>query len=469
RVGDVGLFLGLLLIFSRTGAVNFREIFAAIPSLLDASLLGVPVLPLAGLLLFAGAVGKSAQFPLHVWLPDAMEGPTPVSALIHAATMVAAGVYLVGRTYPVFAFEEHSVTLLVVAVIGGITAIFAATIATVVNDIKRVLAYSTISQLGYMMLALGVGGYTAGLFHLMTHAFFKANLFLGSGSVIHGTGTQDMREMGGLAKKMPRTYWTFLIGSSALAGLPFTAGFFSKDEILLAAWHGFPALFWVGLAAAFLTAFYMTRLMALTFWGESRGGHAHESPHVMTAPLIVLAVLSIFAGWVGWPGHNLFHHFIHFGEGEEPFSLLVAGLATGAAVLGIAVGWAVFVAKLVPSSLFREKLPWAYNVLANKYYMDEFYWTVLVRPLFFTTRTLASFDTKIVDGFVNGVGYATLGLSIVWGWFDKWVVDGLVNLVGGVTKLSGRVLRYAQTGFVLNYLLVIFLGVIVIAWAYLYR
>ncbi|HEY3298874.1 MAG TPA: NADH-quinone oxidoreductase subunit L, partial [Armatimonadota bacterium] len=245
RLGDVGFFLGLLLIFAQTGELNFTRIFAALPSLANATFWGVPVLPLAGLLLFMGAVGKSAQFPLHVWLPDAMEGPTPVSALIHAATMVAAGVYLVGRMYPVFAYQDHSITLQVVAIIGAITAIFAATIALVQEDIKRVLAYSTISQLGYMMLGLGLGpaGYTAGLFHLMTHAFFKANMFLGSGSVIHGTGTQNMHEMGGLAKKMPRTYWTFMAGYLALAGFPLTAGFFSKDEILLEAFNTNMVLF----------------------------------------------------------------------------------------------------------------------------------------------------------------------------------------------------------------------------------
>ncbi len=472
RVGDVGLFLGLLLIFSKTGNINFQAIFHAIPSMFGMTVLGIPVLPLAGILLFAGAVGKSAQFPLHVWLPDAMEGPTPVSALIHAATMVAAGVYLVGRMYPVFHYSDHSVSLQVVAIIGATTALFAATIATVQNDIKRVLAYSTISQLGYMMLGLGVGGYTAGLLHLMTHAFFKANLFLGSGSVIHGTGTQDMREMGGLSKKMPKTYWTFLIGTAALAGLPFTAGFFSKDEILLEAFHTNTILFAVGLAAAFLTAFYMTRLVALTFWGEPRDRkiHAHESPRVMTTPLIVLAVLSIVAGYVAWPTRNLFHHFIHFGGGEAQFSWTVALLATSAALAGIGMGLAFFAPKRILSpSIFREKLPWAYNLLLNKYYMDEIYWAILVVPLFVVTKTLARFDQLIVDGIVNGVGYMTVGLSIVWAWFDKWVIDGLVNLIGSVTKLGGRVLRYSQTGVVQNYALVLFAGVLVIAAFYIFN
>lgn len=471
RVGDVGLFFGLLLIFVQTGELNFHKIFEALPALLHATAFGVPVLPLAGLLLFMGAVGKSAQFPLHVWLPDAMEGPTPVSALIHAATMVAAGVYLVGRMYPVFAYSPHSVSLQVVATIGAITAIFAATIALVQSDIKRVLAYSTISQLGYMMLGLGLGpaGYTAGLFHLMTHAFFKANMFLGSGSVIHGTGTQNMHEMGGLSKKMPWTYWTFAAGWLSIAGFPLTAGFFSKDEILLEAYKNMPVLFWVALFSAFLTAFYMTRLMALTFWGEPRSHeiHAHESPKNMTMPLVVLAVLSIAGGWVGWPGNNLFHHFIHFGETESEFSVLVMLMATGSGLFGIFFGWLVFVRKAIPSSLLREKLPFVYNLLVNKYYMDEFYWAVLVVPLMWITRMLAIFDQRIVDGIVNGVGYLTLGLSIAYSWFDKYVIDGLVNLVGGITKFSGRVLRYTQTGGVQNYMLIAFAGVLVIAMVYI--
>jgi len=476
RLGDVGLLLGVLLLYWFTRTLDMRTIFDSIPTLLGVTLnLGpfeIPVLPLAGLLLFAGAVGKSAQFPLHVWLPDAMEGPTPVSALIHAATMVAAGVYLVGRTYPIFAFEPHSVSLTVVAIIGAVTALMAATIATVINDIKRVLAYSTISQLGYMMLGLGVGGYTAGLFHLMTHAFFKANLFLCSGSVIHGSGTQDIQQMGGLRKQMPHTHWTFLVSAAALAGLPFTAGFFSKDEILLEAYHVNTALFVMGTAAAFLTAFYMTRLVSLTFWGEPRNRevHAHESPRVMTIPLILFAALSIVAGYVAWPTNNLFHHFLHFGEAEaRPFSWTVAILATSAAALGLLLGLALFWKRIISPSVFREKLPWAYNLLANKYYLDEIYWATLVVPLFWVVRQCSRFDQRIVDGFVNGVGYFTVGLSMVQAWIDKWIVDGLVNLIAGLTKLSGRVLRFAQTGMVQDYVLIIFIGLLMIAGVYLYR
>ncbi len=472
RVGDVGFFMGLLLLFWYTQSVNLREMFAHIPAMMSQTIFGLPALPVAGLLLFAGAVGKSAQFPLHVWLPDAMEGPTPVSALIHAATMVAAGVYLVGRMYPIFAFEPHSITLTVVATIGIITALMAATIATVQNDIKRILAYSTISQLGFMMMGLGVGGcgYTAGLFHLMTHAFFKANLFLGSGSVIHGTGTQDIREMGGLSKKMPYTYWTFLIATAALAGLPFTSGFFSKDEILLEAFHANQTIFWLGLVAAFLTAFYMTRLMALAFWGEPKNKeiHAHESPKVMTRPLVVLAVLSLVAGYIGWPTKNIFHHLVHFGEAEAvPFSWTVALLATGSAFAGIGLGWAVFMKRVISPSVFREKLPWAYNLLANKYYFDEIYWAILVVPLFRITAMLNGFDQKIVDGMVNGVGRVTVLMSVVWGWFDKWVVDGAVLLIGAITKLLGRLLRFTQTGMEQDYVLFMFVGILMIVGVYL--
>ncbi|HUV05158.1 MAG TPA: NADH-quinone oxidoreductase subunit L [Armatimonadota bacterium] len=471
RLGDVGLFLGMVLLFSQTGELNIRAIFESIPALKGVMLFGMPLLTLAGLLIFAGAVGKSAQFPLHVWLPDAMEGPTPVSALIHAATMVAAGVYLVGRMYPVFAFEPNSISLTVVAVIGAVTALTAATIATVINDIKRVLAYSTISQLGYMMLGLGVGGYTAGLFHLLTHAFFKANLFLGSGSVIRGAGTQDIQQMGGLGRHMPRTYWTFLISAAALAGLPFTAGFFSKDEILLEAFHANAALFWMGLAAAFLTAFYMTRLVALTFWGEPRSEmHVHESAGVMTWPMIVLAFLSVAAGYVAWPTNNVFHRFLHFGEGGAiPFSWTVALLATSAAGLGILLGWAVFVKRAIAPSVFRERLPWAYKLLASKYYLDELYWAALVVPLFWIVRTLSRFDERIVDGFVNGVGYVTVGLSLVQGWIDKWVIDALVNLIGGLTKFAARSLRLTQTGIFQDYAAIMFLGVLFAVWVYLFR
>lgn len=475
RVGDLGFLLGILLLFQYTGTVQLSEIFARVPTLVEATYnigrLAFSFLPLVGILLFMGAVGKSAQFPLHVWLPDAMEGPTPVSALIHAATMVAAGVYLVGRMYPIFHYQEGSVSLAVVAVIGAITAFMAATIATVINDMKRVLAYSTISQLGYMMLGLGVGGYTAGLLHLMTHAFFKANLFLGAGSVIHATGVQDIQEMGGLKKKMPVTFWTFVISAAALAGLPLTAGFFSKDEILLEVFHASKPLFVVGVLAAFLTAFYMTRLVALVFLGKPRRPdiHAHESPRVMVLPLVVLGILSIVAGYVAWPWKNVFHQFIHFGEGEATFSWLVACIATLAAVGGISLGAMMYVKPVISPAALKERLHPIYVLLKNKYYFDEIYWALIVVPFLEISRFLGIFDQKIIDGIVNGIAWLTVWLSILYGWFDKWVIDGLVNVIGLIPKVTGRTLRFVQTGVLQNYVLVAFLGVLVMAWLYLHR
>lgn len=476
KVGDIGLYLGLLLLFWYTQELNIRSILGSVPYLMSQSVhigqYSIPLLPLVGLLLFAGAVGKSAQFPLHVWLPDAMEGPTPVSALIHAATMVAAGVYLVGRMYGIFAYDPNSITLLVVSIIGGFTALFAATIATVQYDIKKVLAFSTISQLGYMMLALGCGGYTAGLFHLMTHAFFKANLFLGSGSVIHGSGTQDIREMGGLAKKMPRTYWTFVIGAAALAGIPFTSGFFSKDEILFRAFNVNKTLFAFGIIAAFLTAFYMTRLVALTFLGEPRKSdvyaHAHESPSNMTIPLIILAVLSIIPGYLAFPGMNVFEEFVHYGHAIPEFSIWMAISASLVAFAGIYLGWLVFIKKAIRASAFREKLPWAYNLLINKYYIDEIYWSIIVKPMLWISDMLSVFDRIIVDGIVNGIAYLTVIVAQISAFIDKWIIDGIINLIGIITGLLGRLLSYAQTGLVQNYLLVVFTGILLIAAGFLY-
>jgi len=298
RVGDVAMLIGILLLFTTTGTLTFSGVFGAA----EAGSMSHTMITAITVLLFCGAMGKSAQFPLHVWLPDAMEGPTPVSALIHAATMVAAGVYLVGRSFPLFSHSPE--TMMVVASIGAFTAIFAASIAVVQTDIKRVLAYSTISQLGYMILALGIGAYVAGMFHLMTHAFFKALLFLGSGSVIHAAHTQDIREMGGLGKKMKITTWTFVLGSLSLSGFPLLAGFWSKDEILGFAFsNGRYVIFAVGAFTAFLTAFYMFRLIFTVFYGKpsKAAEHAHESPKVMTIPLIILAVLAVIAGFVGTP------------------------------------------------------------------------------------------------------------------------------------------------------------------------
>jgi len=462
RVGDLFMFIGILLIFFTVGSLNFGAVFEAV----EGGALAGGTLTLAALLLFGGAVGKSAQIPLHVWLPDAMEGPTPVSALIHAATMVAAGVYLVARSYLLFFASPDHGALTVVAYIGGATALMAATIGVVQNDIKRVMAYSTISQLGYMMMGLGVLGYTAGVFHLLTHAFFKALLFLAAGSVIHAMHTNDMKEMGGLARVMPRTYWTMLIGSLALTGVPPFAGFWSKDEILLEAFHHDPALFWIGLIGAFITAFYIFRMIFVTFSGRARSAHAHphESPAVMTVPLLVLAGFSAVIGFVGapWWG-NPFHRFVSFEAAEgAPFDLTLALISTVVALAGIFTAAAVYYWKWIPSESLRRAAGPLYTLLVRKYYWDELYeWTV-VRPLMWVARRLRTFDVYVIDGAVNAVGMIFVGLARLYRVFDLYVVDGAVNLVGWVTKTVGGKLRYVQTGAPQNYLLVIALGVILL-------
>ncbi|MBI3920598.1 MAG: NADH-quinone oxidoreductase subunit L [Armatimonadetes bacterium] len=469
RTGDCGLALGIFLLYSKTGSVSFEPIFSAAREHPHEI-----VFTIAALLIFFGAVGKSAQFPLHVWLPDAMEGPTPVSALIHAATMVAAGVYLVARSYALFeAGGEHSIALQVVAWIGVITAFMAATIAVAQNDIKRVLAYSTISQLGFMMLGLGVGGYTAGVFHLMTHAFFKALLFLGSGSVIHGFHhEQDMMKMGGLKKVMPYTFATYFIGYLALAGVPPFAGFWSKDEILHhAMMHNFP-IFLLGAAAAFLTAFYMTRQMCLVFAGQQRDTHihAHESPAVMTVPLMVLALFSALIGLVGATGHS-FHHFVHFGEeAPAPFSVPVALVSLFVAGAGIGLGWSLYGKKPLarPEDDPLLRLGKLYTFLENKWYFDEVYDKIVIQPLLWITRTLSRFDQKVIDGAVNLVGILTIIFSRLHQLFDLYIVDGMVNLVGIVTRKIGVTGRYLQTGLVQGYLLVVYLGVVVLVVWQLY-
>jgi len=461
RIGDLGLLAALLLVWTRAGTFDVTAIQEWATS-------GEPegyIVTLFALGLFAGAAGKSAQFPLHVWLPDAMEGPTPVSALIHAATMVAAGVYLVARSYLLFFASPDHGALTVVAYVGGLTALMAATIGVVQNDIKRVMAYSTISQLGYMMMGLGVLGYTAGIFHLMTHAFFKALLFLAAGSVIHAMNTNDMKEMGGLASVMPRTYWTMLIGSLALAGVPPFAGFWSKDEILLEAFHNNPALFWIGLAGAFITAFYIFRMMFMTFGGRLRSAvHPHESPAVMTVPLLVLAGFSAVIGFVGapWWG-NPFHHFVSFEAAEGvPFDLTLALISTVVAGAGIFTAAAVYHWQWVPSESLRRAAGPLYTLLVRKYYWDEFYQWTVVRPLMWMARRLRTFDVYVIDGAVNAVGMIFVWLARFYRIFDLYVVDGAVNLVGWVTKAVGGVLRYAQTGAPQNYLLAIALGVILL-------
>jgi NADH-quinone oxidoreductase subunit L len=393
--------------------------------------------------------------PLHVWLPDAMEGPTPVSALIHAATMVAAGVYLVARTYPLFLLSAGHQALWVVAYIGGITALFAATMGVVEDDIKRVLAYSTVSQLGYMMMGLGVLGYTAGMFHLITHAFFKALLFLGAGSVIHAVATNNMKEMGGLARAMPVTFWTFLIATLALTGIPPFSGFFSKDAVLLAAYTHDKLLWGLGTVGAFVTALYMGRLVWYTFAGSFRGGasgavgdahgsghgvgpavHPHESPAVMTVPLVILAVGAALLGFLEHP----FERLIHFEGIEAPPSN--AGMLA-VSVLVAAAGWAaagaIYRWRIVPSDVLRRQFGSFYTLLVRKYYVDDLYGWVFLKA----------------------------GGVVVWvaGAFDRYVVDGLVNAVAWLAGSFGVFLRYLQTGREENYLLVIFLAVVVIVLA----
>ena len=457
RVGDVGFFLGIMTLFVAGSSLRFEDLAATVKA-------AHPVLPAAALLIFCGTIGKSAQFPLHVWLPDALEGPTPVSALIHAATMVAAGVFLIVRSFVLF--EAYDAAMNMVTMIGAITAFMAAFIALTATDIKKVLAYSTISQLGFMVTALGLGGLSAGTFHLMTHAFFKALLFLGAGSVIHGTGTQDIREMGGLFTKMKHTAWTFLIGSLAIAGVPPLAGFWSKDEILLTAFEAgnFP-IFALLCLTAFMTSFYMFRLVFMTFFGKARNHHihAHESPAVMTGPLWVLAIASVF---VGLPGSPFFNHwfqgFLH-GHGHHavhPVNWIVVGASISAGLGGISLA-AVF---YLGQGGFPQKVASAfrplYTLSTNKFWFDEIYAKFIVAPFNGVGRMLFSFDQKVIDAAVNRTGLATLNTSAFKNWFDKYVIDGFVNFTGHFTQLLSALLRLMQTGFVQHYLFLIFLSVL---------
>jgi NADH-quinone oxidoreductase subunit L len=436
RLGDLGFLGAILLIYQQTGAFGVAEIH----ELALAGAIGSTTLTFFALGIFAGAAGKSAQVPFQVWLPDAMEGPTPVSALVHSATMVAAGVYLVARFFPVF-HESHD-AMTVVGAIGGITAISAALLALVMTDIKRVLAYSTISQLGYMMLALGIGAYVAAIFHLVTHAFFKALLFLGSGSVNHATNTFDMRLMGGLAKPMRITFITFVIGTLSLSGVFPLAGFWSKDEILSDAWAHEKYLFWIALVTAGLTAFYMFRVIFLTFLGEYRGGAAaeghsdaaghdehapehdahagpHESPMSMALPLIILAIPALLAGFI-----NIDKDLEHLLVGALPdeelveesvFRMGVALASTGVALTGIVLAWVVYGAKIVPSSVFMRLFKPVHTLLENKYYADVLYERVIVGFVFYQLigGACATFDRVVVDGVVNGVGKGSRGTAAV--------------------------------------------------------
>ncbi|MBI1389578.1 MAG: NADH-quinone oxidoreductase subunit L [bacterium] len=475
RVGDVFMFLGILLLVLYTGQLAYHDVFNAVA---HGEISGT-VLTIAIVCLFGGAVGKSAQFPLHVWLPDAMEGPTPVSALIHAATMVAAGVYMVGRMFPMF--SQSAEAMLVIAYIGLITAFFAATIAITQNDIKRVLAYSTISQLGYMVTALGVGAYTAGLYHLMTHAFFKALLFLCSGSVIHAAHTQDMREMGGLRKKMPITFATMLIGTLAIAGVPFFSGFGSKDAIMAGALafgseHGAHMTIFIGLfVAAGMTAFYMFRLIFMTFYGESRNqhsyDHAHESPASMTVPLLILAVLSI-AGGFGLYGGLWFNHLVvppalqeaahaaaeHGGEhggahGEAWIHYGAMGLSIFVAALGIFLSWVVYGVKWISAEKTAAAIRPIYQLSFNKYYVDEFYQKIVIAFVLWIRKVLAAFDRIVIDGIVNLTAPLMRGGATFSGGFDHYVVDGVLNLGALIVQAAGSVSVMLQNGVIQSYIL----------------
>ncbi len=460
RIGDAGFTVGVALIFWKFHALDFQTVFANVARVQFGE--SECVLTAIALLLFVGAAGKSAQFPLYVWLPDAMEGPTPVSALIHAATMVTAGVYLVARSSIIFAHAP--VALEVVAFIGCFTAFFAGSIALVQNDLKRMLAYSTVSQLGYMFLACGCGVFAAGIFHLMTHAFFKSLLFLAAGSVMHAmSGELDMRKMGGLRHKLKTTFATFLVGTIAIAGIPPLAGFFSKDEILAGAYQGplgKPALFWVGTLTAAMTAFYMFRGLYMTFFGKSRvepeaAHHLHESSSKMTIPLIVLACFSVVAGWVGIPkvlgGTEAFDRFLEpvFAPATEALRLVpkenVGGLSTGslmgvslfAAVLGILIAsWWYLKSTEIPERL-AERNPDLYRILTHKYYVDEFYDWLIVRPLKFISEKLL---WKIVDaGAIDNV---------------------LVNGTGRATSNVGEILRRIQSGNITSYATWVLLGAV---------
>ena len=498
RVGDFGFVLGLFALAATFGSLKYTEIFPRIaedPSLLTGPYhLGLTLAGFIALTLFIGAMGKSAQIPLYVWLPDAMAGPTPVSALIHAATMVTAGVYMVARSNVIYQLAE-SVSLFV-AVIGAATAIFAATIGLAQYDIKKVLAYSTVSQLGYMFLAAGLGAYSAAIFHVMTHAFFKALLFLGSGSVIHAMGgEQDMRKMGGLKKYLPATHLTFFIGCLAIAGVPGLAGFFSKDEILhAAAGEHHWVLYAVGLVTAGLTAFYMFRAFYMTFHGTFRGTHEqehhlHESPPSMTIPLWVLAVGAVAAGYVGVPklltfgkDWNVFHHLLEpsvyeIAGREVEAHHMPAGLEWALVAAAVAVGLGgIFLARrlfrdrgLAADTAFETRLPAAHRVLANKYYVDELYDKTVIGGTWGLGRGLFRFDAGFIDGLlVNGIGRNfTVTLSMLSSFFDKYVVDGLVNFSGVLTSLFSKGFRRVQTGSVSNYAMVLAVGLFTMVCVYL--
>ena len=486
RIGDAGFLLGVMLMAVTFGSVDFEQVTAIARS--GRFPVGSTAIVAICILLFIGATGKSAQIPLYTWLPDAMEGPTPVSALIHAATMVTAGVYMVARSNALFILAPTAMAL--VAGVGAATAIWAASIGLVQNDIKRVLAYSTISQLGYMFLACGVGAFGAGVFHLMTHAFFKALLFLGAGSVIHAlSGEQDMRKMGGLWNRIPITAKTMLVATLAISGTPLFSGFFSKDEILWKSFsspYGSKLLWFIGFATAGLTAFYMFRLFFMTFAGKSRvphevEHHIHESPKAMTVPLICLAVGALAAGYVGWPkmlgGSNHFERFLE-PVFENPkvmpgfeyawrteFGLMLLSVAVALAGFLVAYFWYVKRPE-VPERVAAQARP-IYEVLLHKYYIDELYDALFVNRAKNLGNVLSAFDLGVVDGGVNGVGWTarmTGELSRLW---DTWVIDGLVNAGAFLVKVMSYPARLVETGQVQNYAWLITLGVLIFMVYYL--
>jgi len=529
RIGDFGFVVGMFALFwaldqTGQGTLVVREIAQRVHLLDGQTLWGIALPTFVTLMLFIGATGKSAQIPLYVWLPDAMAGPTPVSALIHAATMVTAGVYMIGRLS--FLFTMAPVTLGVIATIGILTAFFAATIGVAQNDIKKVLAYSTVSQLGFMFVAMGVGAYSAGIFHLFTHAFFKACLFLGSGSVIHALHhEQDMRHMGGLRKYMPITFGTFFVSTLAIAGMPPFAGFFSKDEILWKAFtspHGAGWIWALGTLTAGITAFYMFRQVFMVFFGDYRGAHAghdthhadahgahggahavqqpHESPGLMTGPLIILALGAVLVGFLNVPGglggSHLFETWLapvleaghevapahephgavakleHAAEEtlqhaeHDPLEYLLMAVSVLVAMGGILLAWLMYVKKAIDPARFSEA--WAgvpYRLVFEKYYVDEIYQAVFIRGTLGLSKALSAFDRVVIDGIVNGAATLTRLIAVADGAFDRIVVDGAVNLVGSVTMWIGARARQLQTGHIYSYLYAIVIGVVVIMFA----
>jgi len=519
RVGDFGFAVGLMFIFVLFGSLNYDAVNSRIAEVFQQGfnfagwhLSGMTVFNIIGVCLFIGATGKSAQIPLYVWLPDAMAGPTPVSALIHAATMVTSGLYMIARSSGIY--SNAPVALMVVGLVGAATAIFAASIGLAQNDIKKVLAYSTVSQLGYMFMAMGAAAYWAGIFHVMTHAFFKACLFLGSGSVIHAMhhayhkthnhdkDPQDMRNMGGMRKYMPKTYWTFLIATLAIAGVPGLSGFFSKDEILWktveqAIVYGNKVywLYWaLGAIAAGMTAFYMFRLVFMTFFGEFRGtkeeeAALHESPGTMTWPLIILAGLAIIGGYIGFPhllgqylGHipNVLEHwlapvmahpqFLHAtGHASAAVEFGFMGISIAIAFGGIALAWLFYIKNPELPGKFVAKFQGAWRTVYHKYYVDEVYDVLFITGLKRLAHNLWAFDVWVVDGIVNGARHFTIAISEASRLFDEWVVDGLVNIVGKTIDGCGWLFRKVQTGYVQTYAFLMVAGFVLLISYYIFR